>query len=345
MVKVKSALDLFLGGRVEPIQDRHLSDRSLLRFMYPKAGDDRTGEIGTGTIITLPFFENISITESQTPRWSKHDLLGRNGQLFTFTGAQSRVINLSFTMTLPHIKESNPHPAARYVHGEDSQAAKAAIRKSMKNSLKIGQDKVESSPDIAPWDPQMDGHTSEVESVMVDNFDKPAYIRNKEKHATAITAWWVNVIRTSTLNNGKDPRLGPPVIMLKHGPLYKDAKFICQKYDISFDENAGYDSSLLSRRIQVTMDLAEVKFGSGYKPGRDSATADALTGWQDLFEYGNLDPNNDTVPSLARHTNKQPENKDSHGQSLLNSTWDESFHRFDHSKPGWQGSWDRGNFV
>ena len=170
----------------------------------------------------------------------------------------------------------------------------------MRDSLKIGQKEKQTG-----WDVVKD------EEILsnVDDFDKPAHIKNKEKHTAALVTWWINVIRTSTLNNGKDSRLGPPVIMLKHGPLYQDAKFICQKYDISFDETAGYDTgSLLNRRINVSMDLLEVKFGSGYTPG-DINKGDALTGWQDLFEHGRLDPNNDTVP-------KRPPNHDAEGLAV-----------------------------
>tara|TARA_R110000824_G_scaffold62437_4_gene165369 strand:- start:741 stop:1760 length:1020 start_codon:yes stop_codon:yes gene_type:complete len=316
---LQDTLDLFLGARVNPIQDRQLSNRSLIRFMYPKGGEDRTGEIGAGVIITLPFFENVTISESQTPRWSKHDILGRNGQLFTFTGSQSRNITLNFDMTIPHISESNPHPAARYISG--SEDAQMAVRKSMRGSLLIGKKNVEQNV-VKPWEPSEDEFGNEIstatETVAVDDFGADAWINDKEKHTQSLVTWWVNVIRTSTLNNGQDPRLGPPVIMLKHGPLYQDAKFVCQKYDIGYDENAGYESSLISRKIKVSMDLLEVKHGSGYEPGRNSTTGDALTGWQDLLEHGTLDPANDTVPALKRASNKS-DKVDPHNQNYVHS--------------------------
>ena len=316
MADALGLLDLFLGGRVPPIQDRELTKKSQMRFMYPKAGEDRTGEIGTGVIITLPFFENISITESQTPRWSKHDILGRNGQLFTFTGSQSRSINLSFTMTMPHIKESNPHPAARYISG--SEDAKSAVRESMRESLNVAQ-QIDYANPLSSKSPAMDPAKSdpgppEPTFGKKDDFSQSTSIKKKHAHTISITKWWINVIRTSTLNNGQDPRLGPPVIMLKHGPLYQDAKFICQKYEISFDENAGYDlESLLNRRILVSMDLLEVKFGNGYLPG-DVNKGDALTGWQDLLDYGMMDPNNDKTPPRGRHTTIVPDVVDPYGQ-------------------------------
>ena len=120
------------GDGPSQIKTRNLGDRSKLRFMYPKIGD--RGSITTGTTITLPFFENIDITESQKARLGKHDIIGRNGQMFTHMGAQSRSINLDFIMTFPHISASNPHSIQRYISG-DGGTYQSKIKANMKNGV------------------------------------------------------------------------------------------------------------------------------------------------------------------------------------------------------------------
>tara|TARA_R110000824_G_scaffold56413_3_gene154446 strand:- start:21262 stop:22239 length:978 start_codon:yes stop_codon:yes gene_type:complete len=304
MAELFDVMDKIIGGGTSEVKDRGLDEKSFLRFMYPMAG---TGGVGTkdGTILTLPFFENITIDESQRPRWSKHDILGRNGQLFTFTGSQSRTIKLTFNMTFPHIMKENPFPIGRYINGED---VKANIRKSMKGALNPAQ------KEELGWDEVKDEETRS----NVDDFSKEGSIGDKRLHTIKLITWWVNVVRSSTINNGRDPMLGPPIVMLKHGPLYRDVKFICQGYNINFDEMAGQDlATLLNRRITVSMDLAEVKFGDEYAgPGLiQGAKADSNTGWHHLMEYGIMDPGNDPLP--ARQVVYKDPNYDPFGKEIM----------------------------
>ena len=263
--------------------------------MYPTSN----GSAGRdGVILTLPFFENPIIQESQKPRWTKHDLLGRNGQMFTFTGAQSRRIKLTFNMTFPHILKDNRDPIARYIQGSDPAGE---IRDSMRTATKTVQILPNNNPNLSPA--STPGAVTVVTTPLTEEVDDftTSKISKPFLHGKQLVTWWVNVIRSSTVNNGRDPSLGPPIVMLKHGPLYKSAKFICEGYNISFDEEAGYElDSLLNRRIVVSMDLAEVKFGENYYPGAPYAEdigggGDAVTGWQHLIDYGVMDPDNDEV--------------------------------------------------
>ena len=272
-------------GNAQGVRDRKLPERSLLRFMYATQGATSLGR--DGVILTLPFFENPIIQETQRPRWTKHDLLGRNGQMFTFAGAQSRRVKLTFNLTLPHIIEDNKHPVVRYISGPDP---KSDIRNSMRamerddpTASLYGMDALETSPIDDDPDPNSEEENPYTEA----NISKP------RSGAINLITWWVNVIRSATVNNGRDPTLGPPIIMLRHGKLYQDAKFICESYSISFDEQAGYElRDLLNRRIVVTMDLAEIKIGDDYMPG-DIERGDSVTGWHDLMAYGIMDPKND----------------------------------------------------
>ena len=250
------------------ILDRELPERSLIRFMYPSANSRRSR-----ITLTLPFFENPIIQETGRANYSKYDLLSRSGEMFTFGGSKSRRIKLTFNLTLPHIRKENREPLYKYMqYGTSNPDEKAKMRADMRNFNKP-EDHINS------------------DNVLLPIFRN----RSVEDDTVRLVSWWVNVIRSSTTNNTKNPKLGPPIILLKHGPLYRDAKFICEGYEISTEELAGYDlASLLSRRVIVTMNLAEIKAGDfeDYKPG-DEIKGDNLTGWDSLLDYGIMDPAND----------------------------------------------------
>jgi len=85
------------------IVDRALPQRSKLMFYFPKigAGDDYY-------VVDLPFFENVSIKESKRAKYKKYSLISRSSNLYSYLGADSRQLNLSFNMTLPHLLEEHP---------------------------------------------------------------------------------------------------------------------------------------------------------------------------------------------------------------------------------------------
>lgn len=85
------------------IVDRALPERSKLMFYFPviSEGNDYY-------VIELPFFENVSIKESKRARYQKYSLISRSSNLYSYLGADSRQLNLSFNMTLPHLLEDHP---------------------------------------------------------------------------------------------------------------------------------------------------------------------------------------------------------------------------------------------
>ena len=107
-------------------------------------------------------------------------------------------------------------------------------------------------------------------------------------------SWWVNLIRSSVLNNQKNLMEGPPVIRLTHGPLYQNIPCICKSYNVSYEEVAGMDrDTLLSRRIKVDMDLEEFRAGNfgDYKYRADEELIrDNVAGWEAIIEYSTTDP-------------------------------------------------------
>jgi len=85
------------------IVDRGLPERSKLMFYFPKQGNG-----AEHYVIEMPFFENIRIKESKKARYKKYSLISRSSDLYSYLGANSRELNLTFTMTLPHILEDHP---------------------------------------------------------------------------------------------------------------------------------------------------------------------------------------------------------------------------------------------
>lgn len=85
------------------IVDRALPDRTKLMFYFPipTTGDNYY-------VVELPFFENVSIKESKKARYQKYSLISRSSNLYSYLGADSRVLNVTFDMSLPHLLEEHP---------------------------------------------------------------------------------------------------------------------------------------------------------------------------------------------------------------------------------------------
>ena len=102
----------------------------------------------------------------------------------------------------------------------------------------------------------------------------------------------LNTIRTCVAGNSVTSVLGPPILRLRHGASYNDVPLVCRGYDISVDEDAGYDlKTLLPYRIKITLATSELRSGdfSEFKPGTP-IKRDNIAGWEALFEYGTTDP-------------------------------------------------------
>ena len=73
----------------------------MFYFPVPSQGSDYY-------VVEMPFFENVKIMESKKARYQKYSLISRSSNLYSYLGADSRVLNLSFNMTMPHIMDDNP---------------------------------------------------------------------------------------------------------------------------------------------------------------------------------------------------------------------------------------------
>jgi len=77
---------------------RKLAQRSHLAIEFPQA---------KGRVIRtfIPFLENPSISEKGKANLNSYNLVGRAGQLFSYGGAESRSLSVSFQITLAHLME------------------------------------------------------------------------------------------------------------------------------------------------------------------------------------------------------------------------------------------------
>lgn len=90
-------------GKAE-VGERYLEERAYLLIVYPEKGKGHSSKsITSSKKVKLPFYENPIIQESKSSRLATYKLLGRNSDLYSYLGADSRTINLEVSLTLPHL--------------------------------------------------------------------------------------------------------------------------------------------------------------------------------------------------------------------------------------------------
>ena len=91
--------DLFKGydGRLNK-NKRKLPERSHLTLEFPQANDRVLRTF-------IPFMENPTISEKGRANLNSYNLVGRAGQLFSYAGADSRKLTVTFNITLLHVIE------------------------------------------------------------------------------------------------------------------------------------------------------------------------------------------------------------------------------------------------
>jgi len=238
--------------------------------------------------IKLPFIENIDVKESQKANLVKYQPLGRAGSLFTYTGAESRKLKLSFNFTFDNVTKLSPEMPYAYIKGPNWS---------------------DFSDEEQFFDP-----SNQVKSDAYEAFsriDSERKDNERDNYTTQIVMYWVNLIRSSVLNNVEDPTLPPPLIRLSHGTMYRNVPCICHAYNISHEENAGYErASFLPRRIKVSMDLSEVRLDQLNSDSKFKETdilteittggSDKLKGWETVIRGESLDPSMKTVVSILK---------------------------------------------
>ena len=85
------------------IVDRKLPQRTYLKFYFPQPSEGNNY-----FTVRLPFFENAKIRESKKARYKKYSLISRSSNLYSYLGADSRVFDLTFNISLPHLLQDHP---------------------------------------------------------------------------------------------------------------------------------------------------------------------------------------------------------------------------------------------
>jgi len=306
---------------MKKIRERKLEDRSKLIFEFPKQNKGKY-------VVTLPFFENISITERKKANYKKYNLLSRSSQLYTYLGSDSRKFSLEFSISFPHILEEygpqvkqnflrfvdyeNQELLKRYfekdfvdslnisLRGEGSLVAKAGeARAKFKESLQTNpftNDALEGVLGFltGPTDLALRG----VQALGLPSlFGNGATPESIEKDSLLdVILYWTGIIRSSVTNNSENPVYGPPIVRVNHGILFRNIPCICTDYSLEPVEEAGYDvGTLMPRRIRYSMNLEEIRAGdfgkfNGYSS--EQVKRDNLVGWEGVVEdrYNSMEP-------------------------------------------------------
>ena len=294
------------------IKDRKLEERSKLTFEFPSVGE------GVDAAITMPFFENLSITESKRARYEKYDLLARSSQLYTYLGAESRKLNLTFNLNFPHILEQGTSTALENyistVSVENNEAERdrfflkggsEEITQSLKqNAQKFTRHFYTGAPFESFFQKFNDGTTQEVRRELSDGsllpipedpYEVRVAVETSEKTKMInLVMYWMNIIRASVTNNSEQPIYGPPVVRLNHGIMFQNIPCICTDYNFEPVEAAGYDlQTMMPRQVKISMRLEELRAGDyeKFKPG-DLVARDNLVGWEAVVSrpHQSMDP-------------------------------------------------------
>ena len=251
--------------------DPKIEERASIIFNFYDGGDIKR--------VALPFFENATIKESKKANYATYNPIGRSSSLFSYLGAQSREISVTFNLTTPLIVE-------RYLKLEERVNAKLTrteIQEDYKSLFEAGNNKKSSVEDAVSTfysvldDKETTSYNSDVSELTnaLFNIDplSPASIATglvnaarstidrsglRKGHSAVLSL--INLIRSSVVNNVDRPMDGPPIAILDYGVQYQNVPCIVQDYSIDFSDKYGYDLELmLPRVIECSLKLSEVR--------------------------------------------------------------------------------------
>jgi hypothetical protein len=311
--------------KVEPVfVPRLLPERSFLFYAYPQLSGKKNIEF------YLPMLENISVREQQTPRLGQINLLGRSGNLFTFQGANSRSFDVKFSFNLDHIAHYVHEVGLPEINffNEPTRPQFNKFKKETEFKLPYSQkairqaneflndtylknfsptDKIKGLEDERRRD-SGDVIIKQLISGQQINFEdnnlrtinsrdtsvKSYYTTNRQHLAVNYLILFLNVIRTSVINNSSNTSLGPPTIYLNHGTMYNNIPCVCNKYSIDLKNESTYDlASLTPKMLEINLTLLENRTGDfgQFKPFKH-VQGENLAGWECILDKGTMDPYN-----------------------------------------------------
>jgi hypothetical protein len=290
----KKSFRLDIGER-----DRKLEDRSYLRFEFYESGRSAPH------VRYLLFYENPDIKESRKGLHAKYQPISRNSTLLAYTGAESRQFSVSFKLTLPHIVA---YADSIYANKNSKYQSKEELRKQFTKSFSDSGN----NATIAAAKGNADNHAAFFEEITLfgETTTDGAIGSNPFGNGTVaptgsvkadptqlkaidLIMYWTNLVRSSVLNNAKNPTNGPPIIRLNHGILYQDIPCVALDYKIDYDKSHGADlRTLLPRVISFEINLQETRVGDfGDFDVNKMVARDNTVGWEAMIGNVNtIDP-------------------------------------------------------
>jgi len=298
---------------------RKIEERSHLTLEFPQT-DNRV--IRT----YIPMLENPTITETGKANLATYKLLGRANALHAYMGAESRKFNLTFRITFLHLLEHlGTEGLADHFQRQFSlfyTGKDAAIKSFFAYAGEGGYGPFhnnELTPNVDPGKSVEHGRThrayyqeiarlktggrnffdNAVDGLLdvLGEFEDPKDDMKDMNTLIDIVLSWVNLIRSTTLNNARDTTQGPPIVRVTHGPLYNNIPCVTEGYDIKIVEEAGYDiNTLLPKQLEISLNLAENRTGDfgAFKAG-EVTEGDNLAGWEGILGDNNTDPYNGLI--------------------------------------------------
>lgn len=303
------------------IRDRVLDTRGYLQLEFPTPGN--YVELLADGLITntapvkkinyikyrIPFYENVDIRETRNANFIDLSPLGRNTPFKIFSNGGGRKFSLMFYITLPHLYH--------YIREEKGKISASNTnvdifnREAIKNKFKINETEEGEAYSLIKRDieqaeqafkrelnisqPQTNFFIGFLDSI--SSFLGGTQQANITRtHIKALYLLWVNLLRICNVNSISDPRVGVPIVRFTYGEMYSKIPTVCSEITISPIMAAGNDiDTLLPNRIEVTMQLSEVRVGDFTEFERDRKKWDNDYGWDSVIRYGRIDANPEEI--------------------------------------------------
>lgn len=303
-------------------KDRQLHERSNLTFEFP-------GPNGKTKRAFIPFLENCDLSENQSSNLAEYSLLARSGSIYSYLGAKSRKFNLVFKITFNHVVDTlgieginqrfkqiytinatDEDPRKSFFpnssdskstsnHFDHAKTHRNFYEMSISRSLG-GTEFINAQARAGRVVPRGSNPDDLVRSTPNMILDERSFnsddIKNENKVINLIL-YWINLVRTSVINNSKNTVYGCPIVKITHGPMYNNIPCITENFSIKTIENAGIEvETLLPKQVEISMSLVEHRVGDfGEFKSMDVIRGDNNTGWESFIEENNMDPYNGII--------------------------------------------------
>ena len=199
-----------------------LEDKGYLSFHYPEDAYRKlltpiqTHKVNGLPTFRLPFFENPKISESRAANYASHDIVNRNEPYRLWTSAKPLTLDLTFSITLPHLLEfGKTHLKSTWVDimkqdGFRDQLIeilqeKVATTKNLPVGVSAG-DFNEEIKDSYDWAKDRYGITAKIlEGMEFGEYQSDATARTglhqNRKHLTVYVMYLLNLVRSSVIGS------------------------------------------------------------------------------------------------------------------------------------------------